>query len=137
MRKLAGNEVEQSEDASVAPLEEKPKVVEGKKWVPYLGELPAATYKDKVRTFKDPNGDLRSIKETVLSKDGAPQYSVVRDPIKGIEDLLEWRKGYGGTQRRLVRTFKTSFPDTPEGNKKKAQQKAFRAMLRSKGIPGA
>ena len=123
--------LKEQETGSVETAPKPQAVSPNDKWVPYDGNLEEDAYKVKERNFKDPNGDLRTIKETVLSKDGPPKYSVVGN------ELLEWRKGYGGTQRRHVCTFKASFPDTPDGRARASKQKSFRAMLKSKGIPGA
>lgn len=132
MRKLA-----QAGEQGLTVPEAKTETKEGKvekardKWLPYLGELEQATFKTKDRVFKDTDGTLKTMKETVVVTEGEERFSVVGN------DLIGWRKGRGGTKRRLVRTFKNKFQDTPQGRERAAQQKAFRAMLRSKGVPGA
>lgn len=133
MRKLSGEEkaevIEEVENKEEMKAEKRVK----ERWLPYTGpgSLEEAKYKPKDRVFKDSDGSLRSIRETVVEAEGAPRYSVEGN------DLLEWRKGRGGTKRRLIRTFKAKFLDTPIGRENKKKQAAFRAMLRSKGIPGA
>lgn len=127
MRKLAGEEKGEDQEQG------EKKAVEADKWLPYTGpeSLQEAKYKVKDRVFKDTDGSLKTMKETVVEKEGTPRYSVYG------QDLLEWRKGRGGTKRRLIRTFKLRFPDSPDGRQAKKRQAAFRAMLRSKGVPGA
>lgn len=127
MRKLAG------EDQVEAVKEVNPEVKSDGKWAPYKGpdSLEKAKYKVKERHFKDHDGTIKTIKETVLEREGAPAYLVYGS------DLLERRMGYGGMKQRLITTFKLKFPDTPIGRAKKKQQASFRAMLRSKGVPGA
>ena len=134
MRKLAddkGAVVEEVPAAEDAKEVEKEKAEAEDKWIPYRGKLEEATFKTKERHFKDSDGTLRTIRETVVAKEGRAQYSV-----EGT-DLLEWRKGRGGTKRRLVCTFKAKFPDTPDGRIRRQKQSSFRSMLRSKNIPGA
>lgn len=136
MRKLAEDikDVEQEKkELEAKSVAEDSKRLGVKNWLPYKGPdtLPKAVYKKKERLVKGHDGEHKTIVETFLAEEGAPAYLVFG------QDLLEKREGYGGVKQRLVRTFKTRFPDTATGRQAKAKQAAFRAMLRSKGIPGA
>lgn len=130
-----------AEPVKAAEADTQTTVVQPREWLPMKfhadGEpdtscLEPAKFVEKTRVINLIGGGQHAEKQIKFVKAGDARYSV-----SPAGELIAWYRKRGGIGRKLIRQFRKQFPDTKEGKERRRKETSFRALLRSKGVPGA